>query len=539
MAEETESIVITFGGGVNSRTRSTDIDRNECVTGQNFDLDPLRFAFNRRKPFDLTATAPNSQEIRGFAQLVNRAGTITTLIQAGDQVYSWNGASTFTVVGTCAATSKLRGHLAHNWLLDQYVIITDLQKATVVKKWDGTTYSSMTHNLGGDFYAKYCRIFRERAIFANVTTSGTDTPHVSLLSKISDEENLSAGQRPSSSIGTDAAVFLHSPDLRPINGLEEAFGNLIFSTQQGKIFVLEGTSSFDYELKEFFQGSAVSGSEALLNIGNDVILGLPTRIESLTGTLDYGDVETNDLSIWISTMIQNTAEWTIAYDQRFQKVLCFPDDQAACWVMHKSVLNRVQSGFVTQSDTPRLSPWSKWITNHAMSFQPTCVMQIYDPASSTLKPAIFLGDANGQIFKVDGDGDQDGGTTDITVSRTSGVIRIPDGTTFDVEGWISYIGGFENTVTITFQHSGMDVFDVPLTLTLPAASGSDAPSVYNGSAYYNGNNFYSSAFTGRLRRRNLRPAGHSNQVQVKIEVSGSSEVDIFELGLRFRTHQDP
>ena len=109
MAEPLEPIILTFGGGVNARRRALDIDIQECREGENFALDPLRNAFNRRPAFDLTATATNGQEIRGYAQLKTKAGTLTTLIQAGTTVYSWDGASTFTSVGTVSSSARLRG----------------------------------------------------------------------------------------------------------------------------------------------------------------------------------------------------------------------------------------------------------------------------------------------------------------------------------------------------------------------------------------------------------------------------------------------
>ena len=152
-------VILTFGGGLNARRRVIDVVLDECVApSENFDLDPQFRALNRRKPFDLVATAPNGAAINGLAQLIKQDQSISSLVQAGGNVYTWDGASNFTLVGTVSTNAKLRGPREHNFTLDEYVVITDLNKAEVVKKWDGTTFADLAHDLGGDFFAKYARV---------------------------------------------------------------------------------------------------------------------------------------------------------------------------------------------------------------------------------------------------------------------------------------------------------------------------------------------------------------------------------------------
>ena len=195
-----DPITLTFGGGISSRKRVHDINLDECVSGQNFELDPQQRALGKRRAFDLAGTAPNASEIRGFAQLITQSDVITTLVQAGTTVYSWDGASTFTSVGTVSASAKLRGPKEHNSLLDDLVVITDLNKVETVKQWNGTTFTDFTHNLGGSLYAKFARVYNERLFLGNVT-SGSATPHVLLGSAVSDIDNLTTVNRPSSSLG--------------------------------------------------------------------------------------------------------------------------------------------------------------------------------------------------------------------------------------------------------------------------------------------------------------------------------------------------
>ena len=524
MAADVKPIILTFSGGVNSRKRPADIDINECTFGENFSLDQQVASLQKRAAFDLSATAPNSASINGFAQLIKRDGSVTTLIQAGGNVYTWDHVSAFTLVGTVSSSAKLRGPRAHNFTLDEYVIITDLSKAEIVKKWDGTTFSDFSHNLAGTFYAKYCRVHQERAIFANVKNSSTDLPHVMVGSKRGDAGVLTVTDRPAGTLALDDPFFLISPDLKAINGLENAFGTFIFSTLRGQIFQLKGSNSFDYEIEEFYSGSAVNGDEAITQIGNDIALGLPARIESLSGTINYGDVEADDLTLPISDLLEKVTSWTLAYDRKKRRLYCFPDNQSTIYVLFKPIL-----------DEGKASPWARWTTGHQMNFTPTAVMPMIHP--TTKEDLIYFGDSTGQIFLFEGSGARDGGTSTIAVSRTSGLIRgLPEGNVMDIEGWITYSKQFAATVTLTFQFAGEGLFDKSLTIDLPA--GDDIP-VYNSSgvdaAYYNGTNYYGRSFSDRLSRQKFGPAGYNSWFQIKIEIESEGAVDLHELGFSFRT----
>ena len=182
---------IIFGGGRNLQARTADISPAECSDGENFDLSLSDSGWNRRKPFSLVATTTNAAEIRGFAQLVSDDGSISTLIQSGNTVYKWDGNTNFTSVGTVNASSRLRGHWrTQNFELDGYVIITDLEKLETVKKWTGSSFVDLNHNLVGDFKAKYCLIDNERAVFGNCFNT-IDLKHLVVGSKRGNPEILS------------------------------------------------------------------------------------------------------------------------------------------------------------------------------------------------------------------------------------------------------------------------------------------------------------------------------------------------------------
>lgn len=523
MADKLEPIALTFGGGINRRRRPFDIHPEECFTGQNFDLNQQSSVLLRRKPFDLKATTPNAQEIRGYAQVKKRDGTVSQLIQSGGNVYSWDGSSTFTLVGTCNPGSKLRGKKSHNFTLDDLVIITDLEKATVVKTWDGTTFTNMTTNLASPLYAKYCLVRDERAYFGNVQ-SGTDTPHVILGSAISDKSTLTITDRPSSSLSDGDPFFLPTPDLKPINGMEEGFGQFIISTQSGKLMELNGFSAKDFEVISLYEGSFVSGDESMVNIGNDVALAMPGRIEMLSDTQKFGDVATDDSSILIQPLIQDVTSWTATYNQLTQKVFFLPNSGGKLWVLHKSLMGG------------EFSPWSQWVTDHSLNFNPSTIWTMIDPGTGL--DATYMGDASGNIYRLEGSGAQDGGTTDISVKRQSIVYRLPTGRVFDLKGWIIYDKAFEETITLTFQYAGTGDVDQAINILIPAA-GSGSAAVYSGTSYYGSSTvYYNTGFSGRLARRNWAAAGDAYQLQVLVTIEGARDFAIHEIGLTLMAVED-
>jgi len=518
-----DPIVLTFGGGLNTRKRPSDINIDECTSGENFELDPQQRALTKRKAFDFIATTPNVGEIRGFAQLVTQAGVITTLVQSGANVYSWDGASSFTLVGTVSASAKLRGPREHNFTLDNIVVITDLNKVEKVKQWNGTTFGDFTHNLGGDLYAKFARVHNERLFLANVT-SGSATPHVLLGSAIGDDNSLTTTNRPSSSLGYDVPFYLPTPDLKPINGLEQAFGQFLISTTNGKLFALKGNSAFDFEIASFYEGSAISGDEAMVNIGNDVLFGLEDHIESLFGVVNFGDVQTNDASVAIGPSLENVTDWKLVYDRRHQRVLCFPDSQSVCWVLYKALLYLGTQRAVGRVDVERaLSPWSKWTTLHTMGMQPSTVMTLFDSAGAEV---VYAGDALGNIYKFDGTGDQDGGTSDITVKRRSGLIQAPNAELFNVLVNIDYRKLFRTTVTLRFIFAGVEAPDATLDFII---AGDSSLAVYGGTYYYGGQTYYAASFTGRIRRTTKHVQGRGNGVQVEVEATSAGDIDIQQI----------
>jgi len=522
---------VVFGRGINAAVRARQVSPMECEDGANFDLALDFTGFRPRKPFDLVATAPNGAEIRGYAQLVKRDGTISTLIQAGSSVYEWDGASTFTIVGSVSSGARLRGKLSHNWSLGDLVIITDLEKVEPVRVWDGSTFSVMAHNLSSTLYAKYALVENERLYLANVQ-SGTDTPHVLLVSKIQDYGNLSQSVR-SDGIGslastTSDAFFLPVRDLKPINGLETIFRTVVLSTELGRLYNLVGQNAFDFEMKEFYPGSHASGDEAMVNVGNDIAYGHISSIESLSGTQNFGDVATNDISRWIAPEVEDVLTWTLAYDPRLRKIYCLPAGGNVLWVCHKSILDS-QDG---------QSPWSKWTTDNAFSFQPSVMMNMLRPSDGI--EVVFMGGAQGQIYQLDGSGTGDAGSTDIACYRTTGIIDPADGQNllvFDNKGYVDFKRVASATLNLDFINQGLAVFTRRTTVNIPATT---EYSVYGGTSYYDGtgdpgddNAYYGDALRERISRQTFTVAGIPSFFQLRSSISGTSDFEIDEIGLDF------
>lgn len=520
--------VIRFGGGINSRASEDQIDPLECTTGENFALDPGNSEFRGRGTFDLVGTVPNAAEIRGFATLTRTDGTVSMLVQAGIEVYKWDGVSTFTDVGTVAATARLRGPIEANWALEDKVIITDLALAEEVHEWNGTTFQQtafLTKDGStpfGDFRAKYCIIENERAIFANIFESATNFPHLIVGSLRGDYTIISTGDRPSSLLSAEDPWFLPTPQLKPINGLASVFNIIAISQLDGAFEKLVGSSAVNFAMEKFYRGSGAVGDEAMVATSNDVIYGARGKIESLAAVEQFGDVEADDLSFKIKPDVEDFKTWTLAHNPRVKRVYCFPDilNQAEIWVLHTDFIGS------------ELSPWSKWTTQHALNFSPTAVMVCRDPRDGL--EYTFMGDASGNLYRLEGTGlNGDGGTAEILAFRKSGIISSGlDTEAFHITGWLQHRKKLSNNAVLTFDFSGEHVHQVSLTIALSQLSTLNI-TVYGGEVYYGGNFYYGPSQENKLVRHIFGISGQSSQFQVESHIQGTNEFSITEIGLRY------
>ena len=518
-------VLIRFGGGRNTRASEDQINPLECTEGENFILDPGNGEFRPRAPFDLVGTAPNAAEIRGFVTLRKTDGSVTMLVQAGAQVYQWDGSS-FTVVGSVASSAKLRGRAESRFTLDDKVLIADLNLAEEVHEWDGSTFQQVDFvetddSAFPDIRAKYIVVDNERAYYGNIYENGSNFPHLLVASQGSNYARIApAGgtrARPSSSLSFDDPWFLPTPQLKPINGMVAAFDILAISQEDGDFEKLIGNDSTNFELDKLHPDSSAVGVEAVVSTSNDVIYGRSSHIESLLSTDKFGNVEFDDLSFKIADDVESYTDWTLVYNPRVRRIYCFPSGGNEVHVLHTDFL---------RSD---LSPWSKWTTNHPFSFQPTAVMLCRDPVDGL--EYVFMGDSSGNVYRLEGTGSGDAGSTDIIANRRSQLYAADlDAQVNSIEGWVRHRKRLANDVNMRFLYAGEHVRDEVITKSLQAV---DFDTVYGGGAYYGGNYYYGPAQENRLVNRTFTVPGQSNAFQVELEVTSSNEFALQEVGLRF------
>lgn len=518
-----------FGGGLNEQQTPT---LHECGEGYNFELGLRQSKLVPRAPLDLKGTAPNASSTAGILQLVKRDNSETTLVQAGSTVYLWDGGSTWTSKGSVSNDSLLR---ATYWSLSDYLVITDLSKTTVVKKWDGTTFSTLTTGLGASLFAKYGVVHEGRVWLANVKTS-TDTPHLVVASRFEDPTSYDTTLRGSIDTfsSTAPAFYLLSPDLKPINWMGVFQDLLLISTEGGRLFQLSGSSPTDYKFTDFYVGSAATGTESASNIGNDVIyMKQGGGIDLLSSTQKFGDVSADDLSRWIQTTVMNKTGAIVIYDQVRQKVFFFVDGKVL--VLFKDLIGG------------DLSPWSVYTTQQSFNFATSAASYIKRPGTQQF--SVYFGDSVGRIFDMNGSGSSgDAGASDIQVFRKTRFIQDGEGAdkfgrnALDfknkiLDGVVTYRRvAAPCGVTIGFDW-GDEYNKSESTITLKGSPSGSAGNYYGGVVYYSGTTsvaaYYSlgSLFARKISSQTFSPTGKGPGcfVEVSLNTSTAFQIDNLEL----------
>lgn len=520
-------MVFSFGGGLNSRASEDHIAELECADGSvNFALDIDDRAYRPREPFDLVGTAPNGGRINGFAQLLKSDGTTSTLVQAHDTVYEWDGTTNgFTNVGSVNSAMRMRGRLEHNYTLDDKVLITDIALADFVHEWDGTTFQEVNFNSSNVLKAKYCTVIDERAFYGNVNDGSQVIPHMIVASEREAYGTISFGDRPSSALSEGAPFYLLTPDLRGVNGLVEAFGVLAVSSREGSTYKITGSTSKDYAIDPLYPRSFAAGDEAMVYVGNDIVFGRPGRLESLSSTDRFGDVATDDLTRKIQNRLTSDTAWTSVFNSRLQRGYFFPEDEALVWVWHKSFVD----------DGTGLSPWVPWTTQHSTAYQPTAVMNFLDP--NTGLENVFFGDADGNVYRMEGVGTTgDAGTTDIVSRRKTRLVRLPAKVVGSrMSGEISYRRGAAAQAEITMFWGGREPDTSSITVSMAEE---DSVTVFGADIYFgDGEAFFGGPVRSRLRSQAIDISGDGADLQLEVAVTGTSDFNIHDIRLVFEGAQ--
>lgn len=518
-----------FAGGLNEQQNPTLF---ECIEGKNFELGLRTSKLVPRKAYDLAGTATNTSPINGFVQLVKRDNTETTLVQAGDTVYLWDGTSSFTSKGTVSADSRLRDVY---WSLGDYSVVVDTAKETVVKKWDGSSFSTLTTGLATDLYAKYGVVHQNRVWLANVKTS-TDTPHLIVASKLDDPTSYDTSIRggPTTegggtfSIGTEA-FFLLSPDLKPINGMVSFFGNLVISTTGGRLYQLTGTSASTYKFIPYYAGSSALGTEAMVDIGNDIIyMKDGGGIDLLSTTQTSGDVAADDVSRWIPNTTADLTDSITIYDQKKQKVLFFVGDKIL--VLFKDLIGG------------ELSPWSVYTTAESFGFAVNAAKYMKRPG--TQEYTVFFGDETGRVLDLNGTGSGDSGSESIAVSRKTRYIYDGEGADKGGSGALNLRQRVLNGVVqyrrvfagcdLTLSFDWGDEYNVSVSvIPLKGAPSASAGVYYGGGSYYNGTAYFSQglAYAQKISSQTFSPTGKGPGffLTVSLDTDSDFQVDSIDL----------
>lgn len=511
---------VTFEGGINEQDVST-VNPSECIEGYNFDLGLVNTHFNPRKPFDLLGTATNAGAINGFVQLIKNDDTETTLVQAADTVYQWDGASTFTSRGTVNSASRLRGV---TWELGGYSVIVDTAKQTVIKKWDGTSFTTLTTGLTPTtLYAKYAVVHLGRVWLFNVKTS-SDTPHLCVASAFEDPESYSTGNRAQGSgVTANLAFYMLTPDLKPINGVALFYGTLVISTEKGRLWKLSGTNATNFQWDPFYAGSSAIGVETMANIGDDVVyMKRDGVIESLRSTETFGDTKTDDTSRWIVNTVSGLTSCITVYDQSNQKVYFFAGSNKLLVYFKEAAITK-------------LSPWSVYKTNHASSFSTNAAIYMRQPGASNYY--VYWGDDAGRIFQMEGTSDGDAGSTAIDTYRKSPFFgkfqdeyeNVIDPNTDRIKGRVYYRRVANVSLLLDFEWAD-DYAINRCTVPLDGPAADDSASYFGGTAYFGGSYYFNTGFSlsQRTSTKGFSPVGRGPGFYISSTVQSTQRFDIMK-----------
>ena len=511
---------LTFEGGLNEQDVST-VSPSECIEGYNFELGLLNTHFNPRKPFDHLGTATNASPINGFVQLIKNDDTETTLVQAGDTVYLWDGASTFTSKGTVATSSRLRGV---TWELGGYSVIVDTAKATVIKKWDGTSLTTLTTGLTpATLYAKYALVHLGRMWLFNVTTT-SNTPHLCVASAFEDPESYSTANRAQGSgVTATQAFYMLTPDLKPINGVALFYDTIIVSTEKGRLWKLSGTNATNFQWDPFYAGSSAIGTETMANVGDDVVyMKKDGVIESLLSSDKFGDVKTDDLSRWIVSTTSGLTSCITVYDQTNQKVYFFSGSNKLL-VLFKEALGT------------KLSPWSVYKTDHTSSFSTNAAIYMRRPGGSNYY--VYWGDDVGKIYQMEGTSSGDAGTTAISANRKSYFVgkfqdeygNVKDPHNDQIKGRVFYRRVADCDLLLDFEWAD-DYAINRCTVPLSGPAADDTAAYFGGTAYFGGLYYFNTGFllSQRTSTKGFSPVGRGPGFYISSTVQSTQQFDIMK-----------
>lgn len=366
-----------------------------------------------------------------------------------------------------------------------------------------------------DLHAKYSVVWKNRMWLFNVTTNGTENPHMMLASQFEEANVFDTTQQvlpyTTGGLTGNEAFFLLSPDMRPINGAAVFFDTLIISTVNGQLYKMTGNDSTDFQVVPYYPGSAAIGDRTMINTGNDLMwMTRGAEIERLSTVEAAGDVKADNVSNFISTTMSGLSDGIAAYDEYRQLIYWFVTDKVL--VLDKDFL----------FTRPGISPWSVYETEHDSRFNTNAVSYIRDPGANTYD--VYFGDAEGRIMKLNGTrGGGDAGSAAVITSRKSKHIVLPDEFT-ELIGRIEYRRITETDIDI---HLDWVIYDYKssnrITLAAPLQAGS--PLFWGQANNFWGQDIYwnQGRVTTPLSNRGFSPTGKGNGVFITVEHNGTAD----------------
>ena len=439
---KSNNVIYEWDGGSTWTSKRTDLTTSSKYRSTYWSLDDLLVLndFDKNDPLykwdgttvlrlktGLTAGAPAS---------VTQLSRVSSLVTA---IHTSHGFSTGDLVTIAGATES-----GYNGEYEITVTSSNGYTYTISTTPATPVTTSITADLGVELKAKYSIVKDGRLWLFNVKTDSTDNPHLIAASKFEDVQNFDTSNRgkaqdSSSSVTGSDPFFLLTPDLKPINGVEVFYDEVIISTIDGALYRLTGTDPTDYNFVDYYKGSSATGYESLVNSGNDVFfVKRGGDIDRLSDTERSGDVSADDVSSFIPNTKLSIEDPIAVYDQTNQRV---------CWFNDGFVLlyDKV-SGFLA----PQISPWMKWTTNMPNQFSTKAASYIRQPDGT--KYSIYWGDAAGNVYDFSGTGHAgDAGSYNVSVSRKTKYISELPSNFSHVFGRIQYRRAGSMNLTMAFN----------------------------------------------------------------------------------------
>jgi hypothetical protein len=273
-----------------------------------------------------------------------------------------------------------------------------------------------------------------------------------------------------------------------------------------------------------------------MNTGDDIVfMKKGGKIDFMSNTQKYGDVETDDISRWLVSTIKNLASVRIVYEQINQKVFFFVLNKVL--VLFKNMLSS------DDSQTP-MSPWSVYTTTDSSLFNTNAAKYMRAPGTTTY--TTYWGDSAGRIFDMNGTGTTgDAGSSNVTSQRKTRLIGVHEGRDLRLgtrgldlrkkmlTGSVTYrrIG----QVQLTLEFDWQDEYNVSKSvITLKGPPSTDTGAYFGGAdVFFGGSKYFNQgfAFANKESSQTFSPTGKGDGLFLTMTVDGAPEFQIDRIDL--------